>query len=133
LPEGLTGEILDGRLYARPCPSGPHGRASSSLGYELLGPFQKGRGGLGGWWIIDQPELHFIQDVEVAVPDLAGWRRERMPRPPEGHRSVVPDWVCEVLSPSSESRDRKVKMPISARFGVAFAWLIDPQARALEA
>ena len=134
LPEGLTGEILDGQLYAQPRPSGPHGLASSSLGYELLGPFQRGRGGPGGWWIIDEPELHFVQDAEVDVPDLAGWRRERMPLLPEGHRyTVVPDWVCEVLSPSSESRDRKVKMPIYARFGVAYTWLVDPLARTLEA
>jgi Uma2 family endonuclease len=134
LPEGLTGEILDGQLYAQPRPSGPHGLASSSLGYDLVGPFQRGRGGPGGWWIIDEPELHLIHDAEVDLPDLAGWRRERMPLLPEGHRyTVVPDWVCEVLSPSSESRDRKVKMPIYARFGVAYAWLVDPLARTLEA
>ena len=134
LPEGLTGEILDGQLHAQPHPSGPHGLASSSLGYDLAGPFQKGRGGPGGWWIIDEPELQFVQDAEVDVPGLAGWRRDRMPLLPEGNRyTVVPDWVCEVLSPSSESRDRKVKMPIYARFGVAYAWLVDPIARTLEA
>jgi Uma2 family endonuclease len=134
LPEGLTGEILDGQLYAQPRPSGAHGLASSSLGYDLVGPFQRGRGGPGGWWIIDEPELHLIQDIEVDVPDLAGWRRERMPLLPKGHRyTVVPDWVCEVLSPSSESRDREVKMPIYARFGVAYAWLVDPLAQTLEA
>jgi Uma2 family endonuclease len=134
LPEGLTGEILDGQLYTQPRPSGPHGLASSSLGYDLLGPFQRGRGGPGGWWIIDEPELHFMIDAEVDVPDLAGWRRERMPFLPEGHRyTVVPDWVCEVLSPSTESKDRKIKMPIYARFGVAYAWLVDPLARTLEA
>jgi Uma2 family endonuclease len=134
LPEGLTGEILDGQLYTQPRPAGPHGLAASSLGDELVGPFQKARGGPGGWWIIDEPELHFIRDAEVDVPDLAGWRRERMPAPPEGHRfEVVPDWVCEVLSPATASKDRQVKMPIYARFGVAYAWLIDPRARTLEA
>jgi Uma2 family endonuclease len=133
LPEGLTGEILDGQLYAQPRPSGPHGLASSSLGADLLGPFQRGRGGPGGWWIIDEPELHFMIDAEVDVPELAGWRRERMPLLPEGHRyTVVPDWICEVLSPSSESRDRQAKMPIYARFGVAYAWLVDPLAHTLE-
>jgi Uma2 family endonuclease len=72
-----------------------------------VGPFQLGRRGPRGWWIIDEPELHFIRDTEVNVPDLAGWRRERMPRPPRGHRvTVVPDWICEVLSPSTESKDR---------------------------
>jgi Uma2 family endonuclease len=134
LPEGLTGEILDGQLYAHPRPSAPHALAASSLGDELVSPFQKGRGGPGGWWIIDEPELHFIEDTEVDVPDLAGWRRERMPRLPLGHRfSVVPDWVCEVLSKSTASIDREIKMPIYARFGVAYSWLIDPLARTLDA
>ena len=106
----------------------------SSLGYELVGPFQNGRGGPGGWWIIAEPELHFIHDTEVDVPDLAGWRRERMPLLPEGHRfTVVPDWVCEILSVHRPSNDREVKMPIYAQFGVAYAWLIDPRARTLEA
>jgi len=78
--------------------------------------------------------VHFIRDAEVDVPDLAGWRRERMPDPTLGHRiEVVPDWACEVLSPSTETKDRRVKMPIYARFGVAYAWLIDPLARTLEA
>jgi len=134
LPEGLTGEILDGQLYAFPRPSLHHGLAASSLTDELVGPFQKGRSGPGGWWIIAEPELHFIVDTEVDVPDLAGWRRERMPVLPEGHRAtVVPDWVCEILSPSTESVDRQIKMPICSRFGVAHAWLIDPRVRTLEA
>ena len=134
LPEGVTGEIIDGQLYARPRPSMPHGLAASSLTDELVSPFQKGRGGPGGWWIIAEPEFHFIHDTEVDVPDLAGWRRERMPYLPEGHRAtVVPDWVCEILSKSTESTDRDLKMPIYARFGVAYAWLLDPRARTLEA
>ena len=134
LPEGLTGEILNGQLYAQPRPSGAHGVTATSLADELVSPFQKGRGGPGGWWIVAEPELHFIRDVEVDVPDLAGWRRARLPRIPQDHRfTVAPDWVCEVLSPSTESRDREVKMPIYARFGVTYAWLIDPRAHTLEA
>ncbi|WP_295393470.1 Uma2 family endonuclease [uncultured Thiodictyon sp.] len=134
LPVNLTGENLDGRLYTQPRPAWPHALAASSLGDELVGPFQKGQGGPGGWWIIDEPELHFIRDAEVDVPDLAGWRRERMPRPTLGHRiEVVSDWVCEILSPSAERKDRTIKMPIYARFGVDYAWLIDPLARTLEA
>lgn len=134
LPEGLTGEILNGQLHTQPRPSVPHGIAESVLGYELIGPFHKGRGGPGGWWIIVEPEVHFVLDREVAVPDLAGWRRERMPVPPRGHRvEVVPDWVCEILSPATASKDREVKMPLYAHYGVAFAWLVDPQARTLEA
>ena len=81
-----------------------------------------------------EPELHFVRDQEVAVPDLAGWRRERMPSIPEGHRfEVVPDWVCQILSPSTASKDREIKLPLYAHYGVAFAWLIDPKRRTLEA
>jgi Uma2 family endonuclease len=133
LPEGLTGEILNGQLYTQPRPSGAHVVTATSLADELVSPFQKGRGGPGGWWIAAEPELHFIQNTEVNVPDLAGWRRSRLPLIPQDHRfTVVPDWVCEVLSPSTESRDREVKMPIYARFGVAYAWLIEPRAHTLE-
>jgi Uma2 family endonuclease len=134
LPEGVIGEILDGQLYAHPRPSLPHGLTATSLAHELVGPFQKGRSGPGGWWIVGEPELHFIRDTEVDVPDLAGWRRERLPQFPQGHRvTVVPDWICEVLSPSTAGIDREIKMPIYARFGVAHAWLIDPHAHTLEA
>ena len=134
LPDGVVGEIPDGQLHVHPRPSGPHGFAASSLGYDLIGPFQRGRGGPGGWWIIDAPELHFIRDAEVDVPDLAGWQCERMPLLPQGHRyTVVPDWVCEVLSNSTESVDRNIKLPIYAQYGVAHAWLLDLRARTLEA
>ncbi len=68
------------------------------------------------------------------MPDLAGWRRERMPRIPDGHRfEVVPDWVCEILSPATASKDREIKLPLYAHYGVAYAWLLDPQRRTLEA
>jgi len=133
LPDGSIGEILNGQLHTQPRPTGPHAYAASMLGADLAHPLDKGRGGPGGWWIIDAPELHFLVDVEVDVPDIAGWRRERMPRLPEGHRfTVVPDWVCGVLSPSAESKDRHIKMPIYARFGVAHAWFVDPGKRTLE-
>jgi Uma2 family endonuclease len=134
LPEGLTGEILDAQLYTQPRPSGRHGRASSILEDALFGPYDRGRGGPGGWWIFIEPEIHFRRDLEIAVPDLAGWRRERMPVIPEGHRfEVVPDWICEIPSKSSASKDREIKMPIYARYGVAYAWLVDPLSRTLEA
>jgi Uma2 family endonuclease len=133
LPENLTGEIINGQLYAQPRPAGPHALSASVLGGELYGVFQKGRGGPGGWWIIDEPELHFIRDVEVLVPDLAGWRRERMPNLPQDHRfEIVPDWVCEILSPSTQRKDRITKMKTYARFGVAYCWLVDPLAHTLE-
>ncbi len=134
LPDGLTGEILNGQLHTHPRPAGPHALAESNLQIELGGPFGKGRGGPGGWWIIVEPEVHFVLDTEVAVPDLAGWKRERMPQVPPGHRfEVVPDWICEILSPSTESKDRRIKMPLYAHYGVRFAWLIDPISKTLEA
>ncbi len=134
LPERLTGEILNGQLHAQPRPSGSHGLAESALEYELFGPFHKGRGGPGGWWILVEPEVHFIRDTEVAVPDIAGWKRERMPDIPDDHRfEVVPDWVCEILSPSTASKDREIKMPLYAHYGVSYVWLIDPIKKTLEA
>ena len=134
LPENLTGEIINGRLYAQPRPTGPHALASSSLDGELYNPYRKGRGGPGGWWILVEPEVHFIRDTEVLVPDLAGWRRQRMPRLPRDQRiEVVPDWVCEILSPSTAKTDRVVKMPVYARYGVPYLWLVDPLAHTLEA
>ncbi|CAK0780279.1 Uma2 family endonuclease [Gammaproteobacteria bacterium] len=134
LPEGLTGEVLDGQVYAQPRPAARHARAEGRLLNKVGRGYDEGDGGPGGWWILVEPEVHFIRDQEVCVPDLAGWRRERMPRLPEGHRfEVVPDWVCEILSPSTASKDREVKMPIYARYGVAYVWLVDPLLRTMEA
>jgi Uma2 family endonuclease len=134
LPEGLTGEIFNGQLRTQPRPAWPHALASSRLGSDIEGPYGRGRGGPGGWWIVDEPEVHFILDEEVTVPDIAGWRKARMPTPPLGHKiQVVPDWVCEILSPSSKSVDREEKMPLYAHHGVRYAWLVDPDIRALEA
>lgn len=134
LPEGVTGEIIDGQLHTQPRPAGRHALAGSNLGIEIGGRYSRGRGGPGGWWIIDEPELHFVRNAEVLVPDLAGWRRERMPELPEDQRfEVVPDWVCEILSPATASKDREVKMPVYARYGVRHAWIVDPRERTLEA
>jgi len=133
LPENLVGEILNGQLHTQPRPSGPHGQVALDLAIRVGGPYGKGIGGPGGWWICPEPEVHFVRDTEVAVPDLAGWRRERMPDLPEGHRfDVVPDWVCEILSPSTKRKDREDKMPLYARYGVRYAWLIDPVEYTLE-
>lgn len=134
LPAGLTGEVIDGQLHTQPRPAGPHAVAASRLGADIEGPYGRGRGGPGGWWIIDEPEVHFVRDTEVLVPDIAGWRRERMLQIPRDQRfEVVADWVCEVLSPGTESRDRKIKMPLYARYRVPYAWLVDPVDRVLEA
>ncbi len=131
LPEHLVGEIIGGRLVASPRPSPIHVRSASDLGALLSFPFRFGRGGPGGWWIIAEPELHFGKDI--LVPDLAGWRRERMPVLPEtAWFELAPDWVCEVLSPSTARFDRGEKLGLYAREKVAHLWLLDPLARLLE-
>jgi len=129
-PEHMTAEILDGALSLQPRPAARHGLASSRLGARL-GGFDD-EAGPGGWWILDEPELHLGADV--LVPDLAGWRRARMPVFPDAAWfELAPDWVCEVLSPATRARDRTVKRDLYARHGVAHLWLVDPDARTLEA
>jgi Uma2 family endonuclease len=132
LPENLVGEILNGRLVTHPRPAPRHARATSRLGVKIGGPFDIGEGGPGGWWILDEPELH-LED-EIVVPDIAGWKRERMSQLPDtAWFGLAPDWVCEVLSPATARDDRVEKLPIYARFGVTHAWLIDPNLCTLEA
>ena len=131
VPDHLVAEIVDGELWTSPRPAPRHTEAASLLGGDLIGPYGRGKGGPGGWRILDEPELHLGADV--LVPDIAGWRRERMPRLPEtAYFPVVPDWVCEVLSPSTAFLDRTRKLRIYAREGVRHAWLVDPVARTLE-
>ncbi len=133
LPEGLIGEILDGELVAQPRPAARHQRVASRMGYRL-GAFDSDGGGdePGGWWLLDEPELHL--GGHVLVPDLAGWRRERMPVIPDvAAFELVPDWVCEVLSASTSARDRTQKLRIYLEVGARSAWLIDPMAATLEA
>lgn len=139
LGEDVTAELIDGELYMSPQPKGRHTRVTSLLGGHLVVRFGTSAGetpsGPGGWWILYEPECHLLPDRRVVVPDLAGWRRERMPSPPsDSHKfTVVPDWICEVLSPSTQSRDTIVKMPRYLEAGVQFAWLIDPVAHRVDA
>lgn len=99
---------------------------------DLGTPFHRGRGGPGGWWILVEPELHLGR--HILVPDLAGWRRERMPEVPDvRYFELAPDWICEVLSPATARLDRVDKLGIYAEYAVASVWLIDPAARTLEA
>ncbi|MFP2912151.1 Uma2 family endonuclease [Pyxidicoccus sp. 3LFB2] len=131
LPDTVVGELIDGVLHASPRPAWPHALAASRLGIALGGPFDRGRDGPGGWILLFKPELHPREDV--LVPNLAGWRRERMPLPPRtAAYTLAPDWVCEVLSPSTKALDRKVKLPVYAREGVRHVWFMDPEARTLE-
>jgi Uma2 family endonuclease len=131
IPENMVGEILDGELIVSPRPAGRHAEAASTLVVELGPPYRFGRGGPGGWILHFEPELHL--GANVIVPDLAGWKRERYTLPPDEHRiTISPDWVCEVLSPSSARTDRIKKMPIFAEYKVPYAWLIDPAEMTLE-
>lgn len=131
LPQNVVGEILYGVLYAHPRPAPRHARAAGGLHVQLGGPFDYGRGGPGGWIFLPEPELHL--GPHVVVPDIAGWRRERLPRLPDtAWIETPPDWLCEVLSPSTQRVDRTDKLAIYASFGVAHCWYVDPIDRTLE-
>ncbi|MEX1362254.1 MAG: Uma2 family endonuclease [Nannocystaceae bacterium] len=131
-PAHVIAEVIDGELRLQPRPAKPHAAAASALGEELGPPFKRGRGGPGGWIIIDEPELHLQADI--LVPDLAGWRRERMPAivADEPFFTLAPDWVAEVLSPSTGKYDRTDKLRIYQREGIGWVWLVDPLQRTLE-
>ncbi|HEY4241968.1 MAG TPA: Uma2 family endonuclease [Kofleriaceae bacterium] len=130
LPDNVVGELIHGALYASPRPAEPHAAASTVLGEELGPPFRRGRGGPGGWVFYDEPELHLGGDV--LVPDMAGWRVERAPARGVTAFETAPDWVCEVLSPSTARLDRTVKRDVYARERVPFVWFIDPIEEVLE-
>lgn len=135
VPDHKIAEIIDGELVVSPRPAAPHALASSVMASDLLGAFgRRGRGGgsrPGGWWILFEPELHLGPDV--LVPDLGGWRRERLPRMTDvPYFELPPDWVCEVVSPRSGRDDRVRKSRICAREGVGHMWLVDPRAQTLE-
>ena len=131
LPEHHVGQIVHGTLYANPRPAIPHAVAASELGSDLGQRFGRGRGGPGGWLIVDEPELHLGRDV--LVPDLAGFRRERMPEAPRApYFDLAPDWICEVLSPSTARLDRGPKREVYAREHVPHLWFVDPDAKTLE-
>lgn len=131
LPPNVVGEIVRGVLYASPRPAVPHAAAASAIGEELGPPFKRGKGGPGGWVLLYEPELHLGADV--LVPDHAGWRRERMPElPSTAAIALGPDWVCEVLSPSTHKLDRTEKLRVYTRERVAHVWLVDPLERYLE-
>jgi Uma2 family endonuclease len=133
VPPHVVGEIIRGVLYTQARPRTRHARSASRLGGLLDGPFDRGVGGPGGWLILDEPELHLGPEPDIVVPDLAGWRRARMPELPDAaHLELAPDWACEVLSPSTEDIDRAEKVPIYARERVGHVWLVDPLVRTLE-
>jgi Uma2 family endonuclease len=132
VPDNLVAEIVEGELYTSPRPAGPHERAAGGIHSRLRFSFDDGDGP-GGWWIAIEPELHLGGDI--LVPDVGGWRRERVPSYPIGGAAaeVRPDWICEVVSPSTGRFDRMRKLPAYARHGVAYAWIVDPLQRTIEA
>ncbi len=131
IPENMTGEIIDGELFVTPRPSTEHVYVASNLGGEIVPPYKFGRGGPGGWVILHEPEISFAENI--LVPDLTGWKREHFSIPKDHNWiSVIPDWVCEVLSPSTLRKDKIKKMAIYAQYGVSHFWLIDPLARTLD-
>jgi Uma2 family endonuclease len=133
LPRTYRGEILAGTLYAFPRPRARHQRAGGTLYQDLCGPFDRGRGGPGGWWILIEPGVELPGEDEFS-PDVAGWRRERMPHlPRKGAIQTVPDWICEVLSPRTRSYDHVTKRRYYAAIGVSYLWYVDPFARTLTA
>ncbi len=131
VPENLVAEIVDGELFTSPRPASPHARAATSVGARIFRAFDDGDDGPGGWWILNEPELHLAADI--LVPDIAGCRRERLPILPDTTAfELAPDWLCEVISPSTGRLDRLRKLPAYARHGVAHAWLVDPILQMIE-
>ena len=132
VPEHLVAEILFGHLVAHPRPATKHGYAATSLADELVSPFHKGRGGPGGWAFVSEEELHL--GPHITVPGIAGWRRERLPAGWDDGAfiDIAPDWICEIISPSTEKYDKGDKRRIYALYGVQHLWHLDPRARTLE-
>lgn len=138
VPSNMVAELIGGELFVMPRPAPRHANAESAMVGELFQPFHRGKGGPGGWWILPEPELHFPDPTgknpfDAMSPDVAGWRRERLPElPEEAYFTLPPDWICEVVSKSTEDEDRNKKMPAYAREGVRHAWLVEPIKRTLE-
>jgi Uma2 family endonuclease len=134
LPEDVRAEILGGALVRAPAPLPRHSKAQRSAARFVGGPFDDddGHGGPGGWWIFLEVDIE-LTPHDVVRPDLAGWRRERLPDPDQRPIRIVPDWACEVLSPSTAGRDRVQKRELYAQHGVRYYWIVDPDARTVEA
>ncbi len=131
VPDHLVAEIVEGELFTSPRPRKRHERAQGMLYMRLRGRFDDGGEGPGEWWIVGEPELHLGADI--LVPDIAGWRRDRVPNITDtAWWDVAPDWICEVISPSTGRLDRVRKLPAYAKYGVAHAWIVDPAELTLE-
>jgi Uma2 family endonuclease len=132
VPDHQVAEILGGDLWVSPRPAMAHAHTAAMLAVELVAPFGQGRGGPGGWWILPECEVHLHGDV--LVPDFAGWRHANLKERSSSHSHMTqaPDWVCEIVSPSTQKIDRTLKLGIYAREGVRHVWLVEPLKRTLE-
>jgi len=134
LPPSIAGEIIEGVLYTMTKPRARHQRTALKIASSVGASFDDGVGGPGGWWVIAEPGIELPNNTPEIVPDVAGWQRHRMPELPlDEPIRVVPDWVCEILSPTTRRHDLLIKMPYYAKIGVAYAWLVDLEARAVTA
>ncbi len=134
-PPHMTAEVLDGELHLMPRPARKHLRSVSGLGAMLYMSFDAGVNGPGGWTILDEPELHLGPEPDILVPDLGGWRSGRLVEKDDEDPpfiTVIPDWVCEILSPGTARVDRLKKMRIYARERIQYVWLSDPRERIVE-
>ncbi len=130
-PPYKIAEIIDGTLYLSPIPAPRQALALTVLAGSIGVPYSIRRDGPGGWWVLNKPELHLGDDI--LVPDIVGWRHGQMPKLPDvAYFTQVPDWACEILSPSTRALDLGIKRAIYAREGVAHLWFVDPDARTLE-
>lgn len=130
LPPNVKGEIIEGVLYTQPRPRSRHQSTISTVEHSVVGPYRFGHHGPGGWWILPEPGIELPGSPEFS-PDVAGWRKERMPTLPDEAIRLVPDWACEVLSPSTRAYDMRIKKPFYARIGVQHIWYVDMEARLL--
>jgi Uma2 family endonuclease len=130
LPQGVKGEIIKGTLYTNPRPFARHMSIEGLIVADLSSPYQRGRGGPGGWWILPEPGI-FLPGSPEFSPDVAGWRRERLVLLPDGKLTTVPDWICEIHSTGRRGYDLRIKRPFYAEIGVAWLWYVDAEARAL--
>jgi Uma2 family endonuclease len=135
LPADVRGEIIDGVLYTMTRPGMRHQYTAGEVFVDLRIPFGRGRGAPGGWWIVLEPGIELSNTSPEVSPDLAGWRRDRLPALPRDDESIriVPDWVCEVLSKNTRRHDLGTKMPSYARAGISYAWIVDVGARLVTA
>ena len=131
LPDDVRAEVVAGIIVEKASPSYEHGEAQSSLAELLKPPFQRGRGGPGGWWIATEVEIE-LSAHEIYRPDVAGWRRDRVGERPHGRPiRARPDWIAEVLSITNAEHDLGTKLFAYQRAGVPHYWIIDPEHRTL--